>query len=64
MQWWKYQNYKSCMNYRYKYKIFTFSDGSNGKGDYDDWENLELGFFKNSHFEQSDILFSSVPRYN
>jgi hypothetical protein len=53
LQWWKYRNYKSCMNYRYKYKLLTFSDGSNGKGDYDDWENFELDFFKNSHFEQS-----------
>ena len=64
LQWWKYRNYKSCMNYRYKYKLLTFSDGSNGKGDYDDWENLELGFFKNSHFEQSEIPSSNVPRYN
>jgi len=40
------------MNYQYKYRLFNFSDGTNGEGDYDDWDNLELGFFKNSHFEQ------------
>ena len=52
LQWWKHRNYKSCMNYQYKYRLFNFSDGTNGEGDYDDWDNLELGFFKNSHFEQ------------
>jgi parallel beta-helix repeat protein len=50
LQWWKYHNYKSCMNYRYKYKIFTFSDGSHGYGDFDDWSYLDFAFFKNSHF--------------
>jgi len=52
------------MNYRYKYKLLTFSDGSNGKGDYNDWENLELDFFKNSHFKQYEIVPSSVSSYN
>ena len=64
LQLWKYRNYKSCMNYRYKYKVLTFSDGSNGKGDYNDWKNFELDFFKNSHFEQSDVPSNSVPSYN
>jgi hypothetical protein len=50
IQWWKYRNYKSCMNYHYKYKIFTFSDGANGRGDFDDWSNLDYGFFKNTDF--------------
>ena len=50
-QWWKYHNYKSSMNYKYKYKIFTFSDGSHGYGDFDDWGNLDFSFFKNTHFE-------------
>jgi len=64
LQWCKYRNYKSCMNYRYKYKLLTFSDGSNGKGDYDDWKNLKLDFFKNSHFEQSDMPSIGLPVYN
>lgn len=51
LQWFKYLNYKSCMNYRYKYKIFTFSDGTHGYGDFDDLSNLDFSFFKNSHFE-------------
>jgi len=51
IQWWKYHNYRSCMNYKYKYKIFTFSDGTHGYGDFDDWSNLDFTFFKNTHFE-------------
>jgi len=50
-QWWKYHNYISSMNYKYKYKIFTFSDGTHGYGDFDDWGNLDFAFFKNTHFE-------------
>jgi parallel beta-helix repeat protein len=50
MQWWKYKNYKSCMNYFYKYKLFTYSDGTNGPGDFNDWEALNFHFFKNSDF--------------
>jgi parallel beta-helix repeat protein len=49
-QWWKYRNYKSCMNYRYTYQILNFSDGTRGKGDFDDWNNLDFSFFKNTHF--------------
>jgi hypothetical protein len=50
IQWFKYINYKSCMNYYYKYRIFKYSDGSHGFGDFDDWNNLNLCFFKNSTF--------------
>jgi parallel beta-helix repeat protein len=50
-QWWNYHNYKSCMNYYYKYKFFDYSDGTNGKGDFNDWGNLDFNFFKNSSFE-------------
>jgi len=49
-QWWKYINYQSCMNYFYKYKILSYSDGTHGNGDFDDWDNLDFGFFKNSVF--------------
>jgi parallel beta-helix repeat protein len=52
-QWWIYKNYMSCMNYRYKYKFFTFSDGNNGEGDFNDWENIDFDFFKNSSFPPS-----------
>ena len=50
LQWWKYLNYRSCMNYWYTYKIIGFSDGRNGKNDFNDWENMDFYFFKNSNF--------------
>ncbi len=50
-QWWKYLSYKSCMNYWYTYKIINFSEGSNDKNDFNDWENMDLYFFKNSNFD-------------
>ena len=48
---WYCRNYKSCMNYRYTYTILDYSDGDNGKIDYDDWGGMEFDFFKNTHFE-------------
>ena len=54
-QWFKYLPYKSCMNYWYTYKILTFSDGSHGKGDFNDWENMDLSFFSHTHFDLPDI---------
>ena len=50
LQWLKYHNYKSCMNYYYKFKTFSYSDGTNGYGDFDDWSTLDFSFFKNSCF--------------
>jgi parallel beta-helix repeat protein len=49
-QWWSYHNYKSCMNYLYKYRILTYSDGSHGHGDFNDWAHLDYMFFSNSTF--------------
>jgi len=49
------RNYKSLMNYRYTYSILDFSDGNNGKIDYNDWKNMEFDFFKNTHFEWPKI---------
>ncbi len=46
-----YRNYKSCMNYRYKYLLFSYSDGSHGRGDFDEWSNLDFSFFKNTNFK-------------
>ena len=51
LQFWEYKNYRSCMNYMYTYSILGFSDGSHGRGDFDDWGNLDFNFFKNSHWE-------------
>jgi len=43
---WLFWNYKSCMNYRYTYKIFDYSDGSHGKRDFDDWSEIDLTYFE------------------
>ena len=51
LEWWRYRNYRSCMNYLYTYRVIDYSDGSHGRGDFDDWGNLDFYFFKNSHFE-------------
>jgi nitrous oxidase accessory protein len=48
--YWKYRNYKSCMNYRYTFYSLDYSDGTHGRNDYNDWKNLDLTFFKNTHF--------------
>jgi len=44
--WYIWGNYKSIMNYRYTYSILDYSDGSHGKIDYDDWENIDLTYFE------------------
>ncbi len=49
-EYWKHRNYRSVMNYWYTYKVFDYSDGSHGRGDYDDWGNFNLSFFKRTHF--------------
>lgn len=41
-----YRNYKSCMNYRYVYRIADYSDGTHGRHDYDDWDNLDFTRFE------------------
>ena len=45
--WWKWANYKSCMNYRYVSEIVDYSDGSHGKNDFDDWARIDLTRFQN-----------------
>ncbi len=47
----KIKRYKSCMNYLYTYWILDYSDGSHAINDFDDWGNIDLSFFKNTHFE-------------
>ncbi len=49
-EWFRFRNYRSCMNYYYKFKILDYSDGVNGLGDFDDWSNVDLSFFKKSIF--------------
>mgnify|MGYP006279384263 CR=1 FL=1 len=50
--WLMFRNYRSCMNYLYKYKKFTLSDGLNGSGDFNDWEHLDFKYFQKGLFEE------------
>lgn len=47
---WTYRNYRSCMNYQYAWQILDYSDGTHGRGDFDDWSHLDLTFFQDSHW--------------
>jgi len=50
--WWKFRNYKSCMNYdRVLYALPDYSDGSHGRNDFDDWGHIDLTLF------QRDIMW-------
>jgi nitrous oxidase accessory protein len=49
-QWFMYRNYKSSMNYLYKYRTFSYSDGTHGPGDFNDYQHLNFSFFKNTSF--------------
>lgn len=44
--YWIFGNYKSIMNYRYTYNNMDYSDGSHGRRDHDDWENIDLSYFE------------------
>ena len=44
--WWKWRNYRSCLNYAYVCQIVDYSDGSNGKNDFDDWARIDLTLFQ------------------
>lgn len=48
--WFKYRNYKSCMSYRYVYRIVDYSDGSRGKNDWDDWSRIDFTLFQKKPF--------------
>jgi len=48
--YWKYADYKSCMNYRYAFQLLDYSDGSHGTNDFNDWGNIKLDFFKDSYY--------------
>jgi parallel beta-helix repeat protein len=49
-QWFKFRNYKSVLHYRYVFEILDYSDGSNGREDFDDWSNLDFSYFKSTNF--------------
>jgi hypothetical protein len=52
LSYWIFRNYKSVMNYRYTYFILDYSDGSHGRRDFDDWENLDLTWFEYKNSDQ------------
>jgi hypothetical protein len=40
-------DYYSCMNYNYfSERLLDYSDGTNGENDFDDWSNIDIGFFQ------------------
>jgi hypothetical protein len=44
--YWRFSTYKSVMNYRYIYTgLVDYSDGSHGKLDFNDWEQMDLTYF-------------------
>ena len=45
-KWLLFRNYKSCMNYNYAYFLVDYSDGSRGKNDNDDWNQIDLTRFQ------------------
>jgi hypothetical protein len=44
--WWKWRHYHSCMNYAFCCQMIDYSDGSNGKNDFDDWARIDLTLFQ------------------
>ena len=50
-EFWLYINYRSCMSYQHTWAIMDYSDGTHIGRDFDDWDNLDFTFFKNTHFE-------------
>ncbi|MDG6228767.1 MAG: hypothetical protein QCH96_02245 [Candidatus Thermoplasmatota archaeon] len=46
LNYWRWRPYKSVMNYGYMYQMVDYSDGSRGKNDFNDWNRIDLTFFK------------------
>jgi hypothetical protein len=44
--YWVFENYQSCMNYRYMLSVLDYSDGTHGPFDHDDWSHIDLSFFE------------------
>lgn len=44
-EYWEWGPYKSCMNYRYVYKLVDYSEGDDEEYDQDDWETIDLTRF-------------------
>jgi hypothetical protein len=50
-EFWKYIGYQSVMSYQFTYQVLDYSDGENGKNDFDDWGNMQFDFFKNTRLD-------------
>jgi len=47
LNYWKWRPYRSCMNYGFIYQgVVDYSDGSRGRNDFNDWNNIDLTFFQ------------------
>ncbi|MBS3773327.1 MAG: hypothetical protein KGY55_03915, partial [Candidatus Thermoplasmatota archaeon] len=44
-EYWEWGPYRSCMNYRYVYKLVDYSSGDDEDYDQDDWETIDLTRF-------------------
>lgn len=44
-EYWMWGSYRSCMNYRYVYKLVDYSNGDDEEYDQDDWETIDLTRF-------------------
>jgi hypothetical protein len=58
LSFWLFRTYKSIMNYRYTYYIFDYSDGTHGRGDYDDWNAIDLTWFEPKKSDEGTIMKS------
>jgi len=48
LNFWRWGPYKSTMNYRYTYRLVDYSDGSRGRRDFNDWDQLDFTHFQSS----------------
>jgi len=59
-------NYMSIMNYhKYFEHLFDYSDGSRATNDFDDWGNIDVGFFQRTSDELEGLGYTkAVPPFN
>ena len=50
IHWLQFLSYRSCMNYFYKFRLYTFSLGLNEPYDFNDWAAMDFSFFQQSQF--------------
>jgi nitrous oxidase accessory protein NosD len=50
-EYWKFRNYKSVMSYQYTYRVLDYSDGDRRPNDFNDWDNIQFDYFKNTNLE-------------